>query len=191
MDNVNVVRSFPLFVTLAKFSTRLSICWRAGHTYSLGTWMSMSSELLEHERHFFDTPKCAINLTMRIWIRTCWCWCDLSTFSLSGSFNNIRPRITKAPTFVGYKQIFDVVFTTTTRQGAVECNMQSAPWSTHSYSQGQRLIKLVTTTPVRVGNSWSVKCTAPPSANVAPQQFYMLVIVQNNVPSKALWVKMG
>lgn len=110
---------------------------------------------------------------------------------MGDNFNNIRPSIIKAPGSIGYKQVFDVAFTIGARQGGLECNMLSAPWSTHSYAQGQRAIKLVTTAPVEVGNAWTVKCTAPTSANVAPQQYYMLFVVQNGVPSKASWVKMG
>ena len=110
---------------------------------------------------------------------------------MASTFNKHRPRITKAPDYIGYNQVFEVVFTVTSRAGGVECSMLSAPFSTHSYAQGQRALKLKTSSPNKLGKAWAVKCTAPPSDKVAPQQYYMLFIVQNGIPGKASWVKMG
>ena len=50
----------------------------------------------------------------------------------------------------------------------MEVNILSAPYSTHSYSQGQWCVKLATTVLVRAGAGWSVQVMAPPTANVAP-----------------------
>ena len=75
------------------------------------------------------------------------------------------------------------------RIGGVQAILNSAPYSTHSYSQGQRQLQLKTGNPVKVGGIWSVQVTAPNSANVAPPAYYMFFVVQNGVPSRAAWVQ--
>lgn len=118
---------------------------------------------------------------------------ELSNLMIIGycSFNNIRPQITAVPGRFGYKQVFTVNFVVGARVGAVVVNMNSAPFSTHSYSQGQRQLTLQSSVPAKAGRGWAIKVTAPPNANVAPQQYYMLFVVQNGIPGKAAWVHMG
>ena len=107
------------------------------------------------------------------------------------SFNKLRPKITKAPGSIGFGKIFTVTFTVATRQGAVEANLNSAPYVTHSYAQGQRQLRLKTSVPLAAGGGWSIQVTSPPSGNVAPPQYYMLFILQAGIPGKAKWVKVG
>ena len=103
----------------------------------------------------------------------------------------MRPVITGYPRTVKYNQVFAVTFTIGTRTGGVDCVMNSSPYSTHSYSQGQRQAKLKASTPVKAGSGWSTKCTAVNSANVLPPSYYMFFVVQAGIPSKGVWVRQG
>jgi hypothetical protein len=105
------------------------------------------------------------------------------------SYNNVRPAIQAYPRALKYRQVFAVTFGIGKRAGGVECTMNSAPYTTHSYSQGQRQARLKTSAPVRVRGGWSVQCTAVSSANVFPPAYYMLFVVQNGIPSRGVWVK--
>jgi hypothetical protein len=102
-----------------------------------------------------------------------------------------RPVITDAPGELGYGQAF-----TLTIDGGnpdfIDLNFLSAPYSTHSFSQGQRLLQLNTATPAAVGGgTYTVSTTAPPSSVIAPSAHYMLFAVSNGVPSTASWVHIG
>ena len=107
------------------------------------------------------------------------------------SFNNVRPRITGVPGEFGYNQVFTVTFVVAARAGGVGVNLNSAPYSTHSFSQGQRQLSLKTSVPAKAGGGWSIQVTAPPNANVAPQQYYIFFVVQNGIPSRGAWVHLG
>lgn len=110
---------------------------------------------------------------------------------LGSNFNNVRPQITGVPGVIKYKTAFTVTFNIGARTGGFEVNILSAPYSTHSFSQGQRAIKLAVVAPVRSGTGWSTIVTGPPSANVAPQQHYMLFCVQNGIPGTSRWVRVA
>jgi hypothetical protein len=73
----------------------------------------------------------------------------------------------------------------------VECRVNSGPFVTHSFAQGQRQLKLQTLLfgGGRRTNVWTVLVTAPPNSFVAPSQYYMLFIVVNGIPGKAHWVR--
>ncbi|CAM6036649.1 unnamed protein product [Sphagnum compactum] len=102
-----------------------------------------------------------------------------------------RPTITDAPGALGYAQ----ALTLTIAGGnptAIELNLLSAPYSTHSFSQGQRLLQLETSIPASVGGDlYTVTATAPPSSVIAPSSYYMLFAVSNGIPSTASWVHIG
>ncbi|XP_024395291.1 aldehyde oxidase GLOX [Physcomitrium patens] len=110
---------------------------------------------------------------------------------LSANLNDCRPRIMEVPAAIGYRQKFNVAFLARSRVGYVEVNILSAPFTTHSYSQGQRAIKLAATVPGKSRGFWVTRVTGPPSSSVAPQQYYMLFCLQNGVPSRANWVRVG
>lgn len=75
----------------------------------------------------------------------------------------------------------------------VECNLNSAPFVTHSYAQGQRQLKLQSVLfggrKRRRSNFRAISVTAPPDSNVAPSQYYMMFVVLNGIPGKAKWVQ--
>lgn len=109
---------------------------------------------------------------------------------LSADRANIRPVIAETPDKVRYGEAFDVFVTVTLPVvGIVEVNLGSAPFSTHSFSQGQRLVKLAVSPAVPDSDGrYRVGCTAPPSAIVAPPGYYMVFAVNQGVPSVARWV---
>ncbi|KAG0620948.1 hypothetical protein M758_4G257000 [Ceratodon purpureus] len=108
---------------------------------------------------------------------------------LGANFNAVRPTITGAPGALKYNLVFTMTFTVTTRVGGVGVYQNSAPYSTHSYSQGQRSLLLKTTAPVKVGAGYSMQVTAAPNNNIAPPAYYILFCVQNGIPSRGKWVK--
>ncbi|KAG0610717.1 hypothetical protein M758_7G086200 [Ceratodon purpureus] len=110
---------------------------------------------------------------------------------LSASNDVERPTITVAPQQITYNVPFTVTLSvpvalTTT----VELNLVSAPYSTHSYQQGQRLVSLAVAAPVQVAlaSVYQVTATAPRGPTLAPPGYYMLFAVNRAIPSKAIWI---
>jgi len=103
---------------------------------------------------------------------------------------NIRPEILEVPEKVLYGVGFDVVVSVPLPVvGIIEVNLGSAPFATHSFSQGQRLVKLGVSSAVVDGDGrWRIQCTAPPSGMVAPPGYYMVFAVNQGVPSVARWI---
>lgn len=72
----------------------------------------------------------------------------------------------------------------------VEFTAYAPPFTTHSLSMNQRLLKLRCKSMVRAeGGSVNVVLEAPPSPNVAPPGFYLLTVVNGGIPSLAQWVR--
>jgi hypothetical protein len=110
------------------------------------------------------------------------------------SYDGRRPSIFRVSTVaIKYGSGFEVVFTVGEREGEFEVTVVSAPFTTHSYSQGQRMLRLGTTAPVQtvVGEGFSVVAFAPGNAVLAPQGYYMLFAVQGGIPSRGLWVHLS
>lgn len=95
-------------------------------------------------------------------------------------------------TTIVYGSTFQVVFNVARREGIVEVNLESSPFNTHSYSQGQRLVKLqvLSTAPRGVG-AYVATIMAPQRPEVVPQAYYMLFILQGGVPGKGTWVRVS
>ena len=85
------------------------------------------------------------------------------------------------------------MFTVEEREGQFDVNLLRAPFSTHSFSQGQRMLRLATTEPAPtvLGQVFSAMAFAPDNAVLAPQGYYMLFAVQGNVPSRGAWVHLS
>ncbi|KAK7382615.1 hypothetical protein VNO80_01552 [Phaseolus coccineus] len=109
---------------------------------------------------------------------------------LSPDRANLRPVIQEMPETVRFGGSFDVVVSVSLPVvGIVEVNLASAPFSTHSFSQGQRLVKLAVSSAVPDGEGkYRVGVTAPPSGKVAPPGYYMAFAVNQGVPSVAKWI---
>ncbi|KAG0612274.1 hypothetical protein M758_6G014800 [Ceratodon purpureus] len=115
---------------------------------------------------------------------------------LSPTFDTIRPRITASPKTIAYQKKFFVTFAVEKLQGdalhnKVQVMLMSAPYSTHSFAQGQRAIQVGANPPIKVGAGWQVQATGPVTDSVMPQQYYMLFIVHAGIPSKAVWVQLA
>ncbi|XP_057971049.1 aldehyde oxidase GLOX [Malania oleifera] len=111
---------------------------------------------------------------------------------LSADRANIRPVIVEMPEKVGYGEAFEVhVSVMLPVVGIVEVNFASAPYATHSFSHGQRLVKLTVAPAVPIDGGYRVACTAPPEARVAPPGYYMVFAVNQGVPSVARWVQVA
>ncbi|XP_074311490.1 aldehyde oxidase GLOX-like [Silene latifolia] len=111
---------------------------------------------------------------------------------LSPDRANLRPEIVTWPQILKYGEEFEVeVLVTLPVVGPNDVNLASAPFATHSFSQGQRLVKLNTRPAVPSGgNSYKVQSVAPPSPRMAPPGYYMMFVVNQNVPSVAKWVQL-
>lgn len=109
---------------------------------------------------------------------------------LSADRANLRPTIEEIPDTLRYGEIFDVVVSVSLPVvGIVEINLGNAPFATHSFSQGQRLVKLAVTPAHPDGDGrYTISCTTPPNAMVAPPGYYMAFAVNQGVPSVARWL---
>uniref|UniRef100_A0A0D6R2B0 Aldehyde oxidase GLOX n=1 Tax=Araucaria cunninghamii TaxID=56994 RepID=A0A0D6R2B0_ARACU len=107
---------------------------------------------------------------------------------------NLRPHIIKSPEVVAYGSTFNMeVSVELPVVGIIEVNMGSAPFATHSFSQGQRLVKLKVSSAIPSGagvSTYTITATAPPNAIVAPPSYYMVFAVNQGVPSVAKWVQL-
>lgn len=104
---------------------------------------------------------------------------------------NLRPVLIEPPEIVRYGEVFDVFVTVPLPVvGIIEVNLASAPFATHSFSQGQRLVKLAVAGSVPDSNRWRIACTASPDPRVAPPGYYMMFAVNQGVPSVAKWVQL-
>lgn len=115
---------------------------------------------------------------------------------LSPDRANLRPAIVASPERVRYGEAFQVeVEVELPVVEVVQVNLASAPFATHSFSMGQRLVKLSVSpaAPLPDGGSplhrYRIGCTAPSSGKVAPPGYYMAFAVNQGVPSVALWVQ--
>lgn len=113
---------------------------------------------------------------------------------LSPTLNDLKPTISVSPLQISYGTPFTVtVITPTGMTTIVDLNLMSAPFNTHSYSQGQRLVSLNVAGSVQVAQAsvYQVTATAPPSPQVAPPGYYMLFAVNQRVPSTAVWIRVA
>ncbi|KAJ7535472.1 hypothetical protein O6H91_12G035400 [Diphasiastrum complanatum] len=112
---------------------------------------------------------------------------------LNPALAQLRPTIVKFPAVIIYSTPFVVTVTIPAQPpGGVAINLVSAPFTTHSYAQGQRLLKLALLGDVvMVGKRNHFTAIAPPNNNVAPTSYYMLFVINNGVPSNAVWVKLS
>lgn len=77
------------------------------------------------------------------------------------------------------------------RSGVLEFNAYAPPFTTHSISMNQRLLKLKNrNTEIDSNGQWiSTVVEAPPSPNVAPAGFYLLTVVNGGIPSVSRWIR--
>ncbi|KAJ7164864.1 hypothetical protein O6H91_19G022900 [Diphasiastrum complanatum] len=112
---------------------------------------------------------------------------------LKGSNKKYRPTIVNAPASIAYNSAFTITVTLPTApRGTLELNLASAPFVTHTFAQGQRMLNLaVTKQTTGTGGSVQITATAPLNTVIAPSAYYMLFVVNRGVPSVATWVHVG
>ena len=104
----------------------------------------------------------------------------------------IRPTIISSPLYVTYNTQFTIVITLPTAPVAeLELNLLSAPFVTHSFAQGQRLLSLLVAPLVQVGPGtvYNLTATAPPVPSLAPSAYYMIFAVNQGIPSNSAWIQ--
>ncbi|KAJ7265005.1 hypothetical protein O6H91_Y403400 [Diphasiastrum complanatum] len=113
---------------------------------------------------------------------------------LSPSFAADKPRLFNPLTSVRYNTSFRLQVTIQNPpQLNMEVNMVSAPFTTHSFSQGQRLLKLkvVSQAFITATNRYIISAIAPPNPVVAPPAYYMVFVVNEGSPSGAAWIRVS
>lgn len=105
--------------------------------------------------------------------------------------SDLKPQFVANPSAIPYGAPFTIqVAVQSPVQGMIGLTMTSSPFTTHSYSQGQRQVKLVVSAPVLVqGNVYSVTGNGPLSPNVAPPSWYMMHALHQGIPSSGIWVQ--
>jgi hypothetical protein len=102
-----------------------------------------------------------------------------------------RPQIVTFSEIVNYNTSFNVeISLPTAPTGNIGLTLTSSPFTTHSFSQGQRQIKLPVTAPSLVSGTDTYLLTAlgPISTTVAPPSWYMLHAINEGIPSGGIWV---
>eukprot|EP00249_Psilotum_nudum_P006528 c19849_g1_i1 orf=282-1904(+) len=109
---------------------------------------------------------------------------------LNPAYNNSRPEIVRAPKWVKHNETFRLTVALSTKAARdISFNLISAPFATHSYSQGQRLLKLaVAHRRTLRHHRYRMTVTAPPKETIAPSSYYMLFAVHEGIPSSGVWV---
>ncbi|KAL1804837.1 hypothetical protein ACET3Z_027905 [Daucus carota] len=106
-----------------------------------------------------------------------------------------RPIISEeiTPSRLRYGQRFTMPFhfnadsdaNTDLRDTDLKVTMLSPPFTTHGYSQQQRMLVLGT---VQVTDTY-ITVAAPENGRIAPPGYYMLFLVHRGVPSRGVWVQ--
>ncbi|KAI4336241.1 hypothetical protein L6164_014790 [Bauhinia variegata] len=91
---------------------------------------------------------------------------------------------------IGYGTEFIVGFLVRKKNIEVEFSAYAPPFTTHSFSMNQRMLKLRSKNMETSKDGW-VKAIveAPPSPNVAPAGYYLLTVVNGGIPSMSQWVQ--
>ncbi|KAK9269116.1 hypothetical protein L1049_000885 [Liquidambar formosana] len=75
-------------------------------------------------------------------------------------------------------------------QPDIEVTMYRPPFTTHGYSMDQRLLRLaiIDLTQILPG-IFNIVALAPPSGEIAPPGYYLVFVVHQGVPSRAMWLQ--
>ncbi|CAN6938625.1 unnamed protein product [Brassica oleracea] len=113
---------------------------------------------------------------------------------LETQHRNIRPRI-MSPSLhstVNYGGILRLRFRVLGGvKTPVKVTMAFPSFTTHSFSMSQRLLVLDHVTSLRIGQwTYEVRVKTPRSANLAPPGYYMVFVVNQDIPSEGIWVRL-
>ncbi|KAJ4795137.1 Glyoxal oxidase-related protein [Rhynchospora pubera] len=103
---------------------------------------------------------------------------------------NVTVKFNHTHLGIRYGEEFLVQFDLARRPDVLEFNAYAPPFTTHSLSMGQRLLKLQCTNFTRhVDGRMRASVVAPPSPVVAPSGYYMFTVVNGGIPSAAKWIR--
>ncbi|XP_010459669.1 PREDICTED: aldehyde oxidase GLOX-like [Camelina sativa] len=114
---------------------------------------------------------------------------------LEQQFANLRPRIQspKSQSRIKYGMNLKVKFSVIGEvTGPVKVTMVFPSFTTHSFSMNQRLLVLDNVKFTRKGRSttYEVQVRTPKSAIIAQPGYYMMFVVNQNIPSEGVWVRL-
>jgi hypothetical protein len=116
-----------------------------------------------------------------------------SPYYLDKSYSTSRPTIVSlSKDSVSYGTRFTVQFSVSNyAPNNIQFNIYAPSFTTHAYSMNQRLLMLASTSPKRVRGIYIAIVTAPPNSVAAPSGYYMLLVVNNGIPSVAKWIHLS
>ncbi|XP_042510306.1 aldehyde oxidase GLOX-like [Macadamia integrifolia] len=124
---------------------------------------------------------------------------SLEAFSpgyLDSTYSGLRPTITSPVSYTKLKYgqrlpiRFSVPSGTKVNRKGIKVTMVSASFTTHSYSQNQRLLVLNAGHVLPVTDiAYGLAVTTPNSAFLAPPGYYLLFVVHEDIPSEGVWVQ--
>lgn len=102
-----------------------------------------------------------------------------------------RPRlmvpVSSSPIKLSYGERFILRFTVAAALRRVRVTMVAPAFATHSFSMSQRLLVLETKVKKTEAGAWHAVAVAPASGVVAPSGYYMVYVVNGEVPSEGAW----
>ncbi|CAH8391024.1 unnamed protein product [Eruca vesicaria subsp. sativa] len=115
----------------------------------------------------------------------------------------LRPKIVspKSQSTIAYGTNLKVKFTVAGNvKGPIKVTMVFPSFTTHSFSMNQRLLVLDNVRVKRIGSGlrglfgkskdYEVQVRTPRSAIIAPPGYYMMFVVNENIPSEGIWVRL-
>jgi hypothetical protein len=113
-------------------------------------------------------------------------------YYLNEAYNGRRPAIVTIGNITpGYGADFTVTLAIPEAPNAVAFHLYAPPFTTHTFSQNQRMLVLASTAPVAAGNHYLSTVTTPPSAIIAPSGYYLLNAINQGTPSPSAWIHVG
>ncbi|XP_068652725.1 aldehyde oxidase GLOX1-like [Aristolochia californica] len=74
--------------------------------------------------------------------------------------------------------------------GNCKITMYTPPYTTHGYSQNQRMLILSLSKVEQVGSKkYEISFNAPVNSKIAPSGYYLLFVVNRGIPSNGMWVR--
>ncbi|CAA0336577.1 putative galactose oxidase [Arabidopsis thaliana] len=114
---------------------------------------------------------------------------------LDTKYSSLRPSIVdpRPQTTVNYGRVLRLRFIVSGRvKSPVKVTMLFPSFTTHSFSMHQRLLVLDHVISFKLGISkiYEVRVRTPSSAILAPPGYYMVFVVNQDIPSEGLWVRL-
>ncbi|KAL1200252.1 Aldehyde oxidase GLOX [Cardamine amara subsp. amara] len=120
---------------------------------------------------------------------------EFSPSYLEPQYSSLRPMIVdpRPQSTINYGRVLRLRFLVTGRvKSPVKVTMMYPSFNTHSFSMNQRLLVLDHIFSSRLGFSsfYEVRVRTPNSPNLAPPGYYMVFVVNQDIPSVGVWVRL-